>query len=599
MAIRPRAVQIISKRLQRAIRQHVTGIMKLFGDTKPQRSGGTERQNASVPGLDSGPVLSPVSSPGSVPVSRPGSLTASAPKSGPVASLRTTVNFGDDPDRRGADPGREPIGVIDIGSNSVRLVIYEGAIRSPAMLFNEKVLCGLGRTLATTGKLGDEAIDRALTALKRFRAILNVRRVKYIRVLATAAARDATDGPEFIKRAEHACGSRIEILTGEQEAHFAAQGTIMGFPGADGIAGDLGGGSLELINIVGGELRDAISLPLGGLRLIDMTGDKLERALPLIEAELDRVPFLNQGKDRPFYAVGGSWRSFARIHMEETAYPLHVMHGYTVTPMQVAEFCNDPRKGRKIQSLPSAIGLARARRDVLPYAALILDRLARRQQPSKIITSVFGIREGLVYSMLSPIERAKDPLLAYAEDYARHRSRSADHAFELCRWTDQLFANAEFAETTEERRIRHAACLMSDIGWRAHPDYRGAQSFNVLAHAALGGIDHPDRVFLALAVYFRHQGPSDKDTIPDAFKALASKRALKRSRIVGASIRAAHMLSIGVSGVIDETPVRLDANKLVLTLPPAYAALDGERLRRRFQQLAALLDRTLQIEMRP
>ena len=233
---------------------------------------------------------------------------------------------------------------------------------------------------------------------------------------------------------------------------------------------------------------------------------------------------------------------------------------------------------------------------MLPYAALILDRLVRRQQPSAIVTSVFGIREGLLYSLLSPVERAKDPLLAYAEDYARQRSRSAEHAFELCRWTDQLFATPELAETSEERRLRHAACLMSDIGWRAHPDYRGAQSLNVLAHAALGGIDHPGRVFLALAVYFRHQGPSDKDSVSEAFKALATKRALKRARIVGAAVRAAHMLSIGVSGVIDETPVRLENGKLVLTLPPAYVSLDGERLRRRFQQLAVILERTLEIE---
>ncbi|MDZ4841777.1 MAG: Ppx/GppA phosphatase family protein [Hyphomicrobium aestuarii] len=489
--------------------------------------------------------------------------------------------------------GLEPIGVIDIGSNSVRLVIYEGAVRSPATLFNEKVLCGLGRSVATTGKLGDEAVGRALVALKRFRAILTVRRVKNVRVLATAAVRDADDGADFIRRAQVSCGTRIEILTGEQEALFAAQGIMMGFPGADGIAGDLGGGSLELINIVDGQLRDAISLPLGGLRLIDTTGDRLERALPLIEAELDRVPFLVHGKGRPFYAVGGSWRSIARVQMEETAYPLRVMHGYTLSVTEIVDFA---RKSKKPGSLSSADELAKPRRDILPYGALILERLTRRLQPSSVVISVFGIREGLLFSQLSDHERAKDPLISYADGYARQRSRSAEHAHELCRWTDQLFTGDDLAETQDERRLRHAACLMSDVGWRAHPDYRGAQSLNVLAHASLGGIDHPGRVFLALAVYYRHQGPHDKDRISDALKALASKRALKRARIVGAAIRAAHMLSIGVSGVIDETPIRLDTGKLVLTLPPAYVSLDGERLRRRFEQLAVLLERTFELE---
>jgi exopolyphosphatase/guanosine-5'-triphosphate,3'-diphosphate pyrophosphatase len=369
---------------------------------------------------------------------------------------------------------------------------------------------------------------------------------------------------------------------------------MMGFPEADGIAGDLGGGSLELINIAGGQLRDAISLPLGGLRLIDTTGDKLERAIPIIDEHLDRVPFLAQGKGRSFYAVGGSWRAVARVHMASTSYPLRVMHGYTVSADEVFSFCGDLRKAKKLAGMPGADELPRARREVLPYGAVILERLMRRLAPSNVIISVFGIREGLLFSQLSPHERAKDPLICYAEDYARQRSRSLEHAHELCRWTDGIFNDPEFAETPDERRLRHAACLMSDIGWRAHPDYRGAQSLNVLAHASLGGIDHPGRVFLALAVFFRHIGPEDDDTISEGLKALASKRSLKRARIVGSAIRAAHMLSIGVSGVIDETPVTLEPGKLVLTLPKPYTSLDGERLRRRFEQLGALLERAVE-----
>lgn len=520
----------------------------------------------------------------------------------PAAGTRVTnflKLFGErDPVRSGDDGrGLEPIGVIDIGSNSVRLVVYEGAVRSPSPLFNEKVLCGLGRSVASTGRLGDDAVARALVALKRFRAILRVLNVKNLRILATAAVRDAADGPAFIRKGEEVCDARIEILTGEQEAHFAAQGIIMGFPDADGIAGDLGGGSLELINISGGELRDAISLPLGGLRLIDTTGDKIDRAIALIDEQLDRVPFLSQGKGRPFYAVGGSWRAFAKVHMAATNYPLRVMHGYTLGPDDISNFGGDTRKARKLTSLPGADELPRARREVLPYGALILDRLMRRLSASSVVISVFGIREGLLFSQLSRHEREKDPLLCYAEEYARQRSRSADHARELTRWTDQIFLDPSLGETPDERRLRHAACLMSDIGWRAHPDYRGEQSLNVLAHASLGGIDHPGRVFLALAVYYRHTGPEDDDNISERLKALATKRALRRARIVGSAIRAAHMLSIGVSGVIDETPVNLEPGKLVLTLPQAYVSLEGERLRRRFEQLAMLLERSFELRM--
>jgi exopolyphosphatase/guanosine-5'-triphosphate,3'-diphosphate pyrophosphatase len=495
------------------------------------------------------------------------------------------------------DVGLEPLGVIDIGSNSVRLVVYEGAVRSPAPLFNEKVLCGLGRQVASEGVLGQEAVARAIEALTRFRAILKVLGVKNVRVIATAAARDAADGADFIARAEAACGCRIEILSGEQEAHYAAQGVLMGFPGADGIAGDLGGGSLELIDIADGELRNAVSLPLGGLRLIDMTGDKLDRAVAIIEEQLDRVPFASLGAGRPFYAIGGSWRSFARVHMETTGYPLRVMHGYTLDPTQVAEFTGDVRRARKLSGLPGADDLPRPRREILPYGGLLLHHVLTRLGASSAVVSVFGVREGLLFSQLSAHERAKDPLLTFAEDYARLRARSLEHARELARWTDTIFADPALAETSEQRRLRHAACLMSDIGWRAHPDYRGEQSLNVLAHASIGGIDHAGRVFLALAVYYRHVGPVETDQVSDRLKALLPKRLQRRARILGAAVRTAHMLSIGMAGVIAETPLSVEADKIVLTLPRQYVSLDGERLRRRLGQLAALLERTAEIRI--
>jgi exopolyphosphatase/guanosine-5'-triphosphate,3'-diphosphate pyrophosphatase len=198
-------------------------------------------------------------------------------------------------------------------------------------------------------------------------------------------------------------------------------------------------------------------------------------------------------------------------------------------------------------------------------------------------------------------ERAKDPLISFCEDYARLRSRSLEHARELCLWTDSLFGEPGGPpETPAERRLRHAACLISDIGWRAHPDYRGEQSLNVIAHAALGGIDHAGRIFLALAVYFRHAGPDDKgDQLSERLKGAVSRRLLRRARIVGAAVRAAHMLSIGMPGVVDETPISYEGNRLVLRVPRAHAGLDGERLRSRFKTLAELLDKEVEIRREP
>jgi exopolyphosphatase/guanosine-5'-triphosphate,3'-diphosphate pyrophosphatase len=489
----------------------------------------------------------------------------------------------------------EPIGVIDIGSNSVRLVVYEGALRSPTQIFNEKVLCGLGRGIATSGQLNPDGIDRALQALSRFRAIARVLGVKTLYALATAAARDARNGPEFIVRSEKACGVKITILSGAEEAEYAAQGILMGFRDPDGFAGDLGGGSLEIIDIEKHALREGTTLPLGGLRLLDTSGGRIERAIDIVDEAVAKIAWLRRGAGRSFYAVGGTWRALARLHMEHVDYPLRVMHGYALPARDVIDFCENIRRTKKTSALEGMGDVSRARREVLPYGALVLERLLKKLGPSEVVFSVFGIREGLVYRLLSTAERREDPLLSFCADYARVRSRSLRHAYELCDWTDKIFAGVGPDETAEERRQRHAACLLSDIGWRAHPDYRGEQSLNVIAHAALSGIDHPGRIFLALSVYFRHVGSDDESggvaELSERLKRFISKRALKRARIVGAAVRAAHMVSIGRSGIIEDTGFHYEAGRIVLTVPRAHADLVGERLERRFNVLARLLDR--------
>jgi len=490
------------------------------------------------------------------------------------------------PPRDGA-PG--PVGVIDIGSNSVRLVVYEGAVRAPTPIFNEKVLCGLGRSVATTGMLGGEAVERALAALRRFGAIARILDVKQLSAVATAAVREARDGPAFIARAEQACGCAVQVLSGSREAELAAQGILMGFGAVNGVAGDLGGGSLELIDIANAHLRQAETLPLGGLRLLDLTRNRMDEALVLVEAEIGKLAWLGAEPSRTFYAVGGTWRTLAHLHMKARDYPLHVMQGYAIPTDEAIAFCRDVRSRKEIEGFER---IARARREVLPLGALVMERLLKRLQPEKVVFSVFGIREGLLYDLLPEDERSKDPLLSFCEDFARLRSRSAEHGRELATWTDAIFTEPGPAETPEERRLRHAACLISDVGWRAHPDYRGEQSLNLIAHSALTAIDHPGRLFLAMAIYFRHVSGAgaSSDELSSRIKRMMDKRALRRARVLGAAIRTAHMLSVGRPGIIVQTPLSYERGRLVLSIPPTYADLDGERLRRRFAALADLLD---------
>jgi exopolyphosphatase / guanosine-5'-triphosphate,3'-diphosphate pyrophosphatase len=493
----------------------------------------------------------------------------------------------------------EPFAVVDIGSNSVRLVVYDGVVRSPTPIFNEKVSAGLGRIVASTGRLGEDAIERTLAAMGRFQAILRILNVTRVRALATAACREAVNGPEFLVKAGSLLGTRIEILSGGEEAELAAGGILMGFDSPDGFAGDLGGGSLEIIDIAGRKLVNAVSLPLGGLRLIDQTRGDLDDVALLADKALKDVSWMSRGHGRTFYAVGGSWRALAKLHMAETDYPLRVMQSYAVPAAEMLEFAERVRKSKKLSAFKGGGDIAKARREVLPYGAFVLERVIKAMKPQSVVFSVFGIREGLIYSLLPPGTKAEDPLIAFATEYARTRSRSLAHAHELIAWTDTLFGSEGLKEDAHERRLRHAACLISDISWQAHPDYRGEQSLNVIAHAALAGVDHPGRVFLAASVFFRHVGTGEGDVtqLADRLKAIAGPKLIKRARIIGAAVRAAHMLSIGRPGVINEVPLQMKSNALVLVLPQSLKALHGERLKRRFGALADLVEREPQIKV--
>lgn len=512
----------------------------------------------------------------------------------PFSSLLTDSPGRGSTDARGlAD--LEPIGIVDIGSNSVRLVVYDGAVRAPTPLFNEKDSCKLGRSIASTGRLDEDSIDSALATLRRFRAITRVLGVKNVRAFATAAAREASNGAAFLANGERALGLPIHLLTGEREAELAALGIQMGFGAADGVTGDMGGGSLELVDITAAGPRNAMTLPLGGLRLIDVVHGKLDRAVGVVDEQLQRVSWAGAGRGRPFYAVGGTWRALAKLHMAYSNYPLGVLHGYAIPAKEALRFCEALRKGKKVRGLEE---VTRARRDVLPYGALVLERAVERLQSSEVVFSVFGIREGALFDLLPAMERKRDPLLAFCEDLARLRSRSLAHARELCAWTDALWTEWGQKETAEERRLRHAACLLSDIGWRINPDFRGEQSLNVIAHSAMAGIDHPGRAFLALTVYLRHAGPTEPlEKLTERLRPLGQlfandRRALKRARILSAAIRSAHMLSMGHPGIIDEASMKVEGQRLVFTLPRAHAGLDGDRLRRRFDVLARLVEFT-------
>ena len=491
--------------------------------------------------------------------------------------------------------GFDPVAVIDIGSNSVRLVAYEGGHRAPAPVFNEKALCGLGGAVASTGELDRKSMDDALAALRRFRLLTRQIGVRKIYAFATAAARDARNGAEFIARAEAACGARIKVFSGLKEARMAGFGVISGIPQARGLVGDMGGGSLELTGVARAKLTEGVTYPLGGLRLMDEAGGSIAKAEKIADRILASEPLLDTFRGQPLYAVGGTWRALARIHMNHHDYPLHVLQQYTIPVRDVLDLTR-LIKGLKPSALRRLPGISQSRLQTLPFGAVVLERLLIRLEAEDMVVSALGVREGVLFSKLPKKVRRSDPLLSACAQLAQLRARSPRHAYELCDWTDALFAEGGPAESPEERRLRHAACLLADIGWRAHADYRGEQSLNIIANGAFSGIGHAGRAFLALAIFYRYEGLIGEVLSP-RLRLLVDWSSLQRARLVGAALRVAHMISAAMPNVINHTPLHYENDRLVLTLPPALRDLSAPQLEKRLSALAAQLERKAEIRV--
>ena len=483
-------------------------------------------------------------------------------------------------------PRFKPVGVVDIGSNSVRLVMYDGARRAPAPVFNEKVLCGLGRGLASTGSLSEVGVERALAALARFRALSRAISADKIFAVATAAAREATNGREFIADAERALGHRIQVLSGKQEARLAALGVLGGIPDAEGGVGDLGGGSLELTVVRDGEMFDGVTLPLGPLKLIDQSGGDMARAREIIDEAFSSVGLLRDIKDNTLYAVGGAWRNIARLHMARQQYPIHSIHHYEIdhaTAEDLAAFVS----GSSPSELNDIGAVSSNRAETLPMGALVMARLLAHAQPRSVVFSAWGLREGLLHSKLPKKKRQRDPLMSACWDFARRHSRSPAHELELCDWTDQFFTHKLFAETESQRHLRHAACMLADIGWRTPPDYRGDRSYNIISQATFVGIDHPSRVFLAMCVYFRYEGVTTKAA--KELRSLLREGMLFRAQVLAATLRLAYVLSAAMPGLLPRIGMKIARGAVVLTLPEKLQDLQGEAVDKRLNQLAELL----------
>ncbi|HKF70940.1 MAG TPA: Ppx/GppA family phosphatase [Stellaceae bacterium] len=481
---------------------------------------------------------------------------------------------------RGTAPrsGRQGrVGVIDIGSNSVRLVVYDALSRAPVPLLNEKVLCGLGRGLGETGRLNQEGVESALAHLARFVALARTIGVRRLDALATAAVRDAEDGPAFAAEIRRRTGVNVQILSGEAEGRLSALGLIAGIPDASGVMGDLGGGSVELVPVRRGRTHKGATLPIGPLRLAELAED--ERKLGAsIEREVERVDWLRHRRSDTFYAVGGAWRALARIHMEQSHYPIHVIQGYTLPRRDAEDFLGlVARLSRR--SLEQISTVSRKRLEVVPIAAEILRRIVAVMEPKRIVFSALGLREGHIYELLAERERRQDPLLVACAALAHGHPRFRAGNGEIDTWLA-----ATYPRPDAHRRLRYAASLLGDVSWAEHPDYRAEQAFRTVLYMPAAGLSHRERAFLAVALHARYGGP--ESAIRDTVSRLIDDDALADARRTGLALRLAYTISGGVPGLLRRASLALERGELVLRVPGRGPLQGGEAVERRLGALA-------------
>ena len=484
------------------------------------------------------------------------------------------------------DGGPQQVGVLDIGSNSIRFVVYDIYGAHFTSVYNEKVLAGLGRGLKETGRLSEEGKRTALDSLVRFKAIADARGLDHMIIAATAAMRVAKDAPEFIAQIKARTGLVVDPISGAEEARLSGLGLLAGDPDATGLGADLGGASLELFTV--GSDSERISLPLGPFEAV---GANLREAdypslIPMLDEALDALPpafdaALADGS--PLHLIGGAWRNLASIHMSRALYPLRTLQQYPLDPLDAGLLARWAYgAGREL--LFDWPGLRRERAETLPFSGLLLDRLIHRFAPRAIEISLTGLREGMVFDVLGPVAQSRDALLDGCRDFASGSLQSEYFGPPLSSFVDGISAALpDVFDAPMDARLRKAACLLAGLGKNLHPDYRAELVFENVLYAPIAGLSHAHRVWLALTL-FRSVSRSKTPPNPRAVELLLDDTQRAGADALGDAIR----LAIVATG---RTPELVDALSLcvedgVLTLSSEVPDLLTEQVSFRLRKLA-------------
>jgi exopolyphosphatase / guanosine-5'-triphosphate,3'-diphosphate pyrophosphatase len=486
--------------------------------------------------------------------------------------------------------------VIDIGSNSVRLVVYRVEGRANAPVLNEKVLAGLGRGVSETKRLDPVSVKRALEALVRFRYLVDALGIKAVYAVATAAVREAEDGPDFVTRVKALTGFEVSIISGEEEGRLSSLGVLAGAPGAGGVAGDLGGSSLELVTLAPdgpsfGESWQVGPLAMGNLDPYDPVVTRQK-----IDVILQQSQVLQTNTGGEFHAVGGAWRSLAKIDMIMRDYPLRVLHNYVINRTDAITLC-DFVAGQSRKSLERIDGSIGKRAETLPYAATLLRAVLDHGKFDCVVISSHGLREGILLEQLSPEERDQDPLVAGAIAMTGGNMRSYAFGEALFWWITPLFDNLpRLFPNNRGEILRACACLLADIGATLHPDDRARIAFDLVLRAPYPAASHIERVFLA-RILARRYGAKLDEIEPKLVKRLLDQDLLIRADALGSALRLGAELSGRSADLLSKCGLHVVNGCLVLSTSADMKGLIAETVVKRLEQLGAALRLPVVVEV--
>jgi exopolyphosphatase/guanosine-5'-triphosphate,3'-diphosphate pyrophosphatase len=486
----------------------------------------------------------------------------------------------------GGRRGAREAAVIDVGSNSVRLVVYRVSGRAIVPILNEKSTAGLGRGVRQSGRLGRENVDLAVAALRRFRLMIDAMGVPEVHAVATAAVREAEDGSAFIERVRRDANIPLQRISGAEEARLSALGVLAGAPDARGVVGDLGGSSLELIRVTPEGPKMGETHPLGPLSLMNGPDFDPRRVSAQIGEALRHSQAL-PARGQAFYAVGGAWRALARAHMVQRDYPLRVLQHYEIARADAQAFAAFMASQSR-KSLERMEDATAKRAESLPYAASVLAGVLGAGDFRTVIMSSYGLREGLLYELMHPGVRLLDPLVEGAAALIGD-DRAIAFGRQLESWVEPLFAalKSPIAHGREET-LRAAACRLADIGAALHPDSRGEISFDLVLHAPMSGVSHSERAFLAASVLRRYSRRLDDPRRTMLLRLMPADH-LARAEALGAAMRLGADLSARSAGLLAAVRLELAGQKLKLTPAKGMGHLLTDHTAKRAQQLAQAL----------